>query len=840
MAQELTWKASIDPAIAKAALADVRREIAQTVQASQNANKSELTMRQQIAAAQSLQRQRSAALVAEWKRTERAAADLAKGVSPVKENLQRITDVMQALGSSSAALTGPLGGVAGRLRSLGALATEAGGGLGVAGAAAAAFVVAAVGAAVVVAELNRKAFEAAEAWSNYGQEIYKAKLITGQTAEQLSVLKIIASETDTPFQELTRTAAKLQVSISKGITEPAGDAGQALKLLRLNTEDFKKATPDQQLQRTAKALNEVTNQGDKNRASMALLSRGYTESAEALHDLGERYTETEERARALGLLMSEEDVAAAHKFDDAMDEIKTGLIALTVQIGERTGPVILAVLDDISRSLGLNENSWRAWGAVIGDVLAATVTGTQRAVRDIMAALAAVSTGNPIGAFLGQDAEERKKQLQILRGSDSQTGIGVPQLNFGSRSQFRGGGRGGGGRAAATTQKISEAQRLLNQLTDEYNKLQAKSDSLTQVQITAQELLKDKYKGTTSALRDQILTEAAQVDRAREAADLAKRKAEATEKIRALLNSQTEAINKERLGEDEWQKQIEALEAELKKLGLTMDDNTRKLLSDNAALQKTLSLTRERIVLTQTLIDRMERQRAVEEKNQLRLIGIDKAEGDETRPRRVFEPTKQTASAIDQLFEHIHTNLSGAQQTAALAGLQAMTSAFDTLGRAVGQAAYAWVLYGKSGTSIRKVTAEILASLAQQALVKSIFELAEGFAALFLNPAEAAAHFTAAGIYASIGGVAALAGRSVAGNVFQQATGTGSGDSGSIGNGTGGSTPPAASPATIREEWRDFHLNLKVKGDALVDGIRENVAVNGPIRNLIIEIANTN
>lgn len=162
------------------------------------------------------------------------------------------------------------------------------------------------------------------------------------------------------------------------------------------------------------------------------------------------------------------------------------------------------------------------------------------------------------------------------------------------------------------------------------------------------------------------------------------------------------------------------------------------------------------------------------------------------------------SSAIDQLGVAINENLSGAKQTAAIAGLQAMTGAFSDLGQAVGAVVQSFVLYGTSGTSVQKVTAQILASIAQQAAVKAVFELAEGFVALALaffgvpnaGPS-ATAHFIAAGIYAGIAGITAVTGREVAGSSFQ----TAAGNTGSTGvyarNSATGNSPSAPKPINV-------------------------------------------
>lgn len=107
--------------------------------------------------------------------------------------------------------------------------------------------------------------------------------------------------------------------------------------------------------------------------------------------------------------------------------------------------------------------------------------------------------------------------------------------------------------------------------------------------------------------------------------------------------------------------------------------------------------------------------------------------------------------------------------------------AFNSLAQGIGNLIQNWVLLGTTGpNAMRKLVASVLAGVAAQSAVLAIFELAKGFAALFWNPAEAAAHFHAAALFGILAVGAGLAGRAVAGNAFQQQT-AGGGASGGTG-----------------------------------------------------------
>ena len=118
-----------------------------------------------------------------------------------------------------------------------------------------------------------------------------------------------------------------------------------------------------------------------------------------------------------------------------------------------------------------------------------------------------------------------------------------------------------------------------------------------------------------------------------------------------------------------------------------------------------------------------------------------------------------------------------------------LQGAFQSIAQGIGQVIQNWVLYGETGPAVmRKILAAALATIAAEAAVRAIYELAAGFASLFFNPAEATAHFTAAAIFGSIAVGSALAGRAVAGNAFKQqasAGPTGANTQGSR-SGTGG------------------------------------------------------
>lgn len=198
-------------------------------------------------------------------------------------------------------------------------------------------------------------------------------------------------------------------------------------------------------------------------------------------------------------------------------------------------------------------------------------------------------------------------------------------------------------------------------------------------------------------------------------------------------------------------------------------DSIREQEQENAASKRTQE---EKLEVEKEL----NRQREAEaERHRLAMEGISEAG---KRDEEEADPLGRLNLGTDDLKEFARV----LEDTIVPLG-ETLNSTFHQVADAIGQTVANWVLLGETGPAVmRKILAQALASIAAEAAVNAIKELALGFATLFFNPAESAAHFTAAAIWGSIGGVAAVAGRGVAGDLFKPKTTGGTGQSGSSGS----------------------------------------------------------
>ena len=138
------------------------------------------------------------------------------------------------------------------------------------------------------------------------------------------------------------------------------------------------------------------------------------------------------------------------------------------------------------------------------------------------------------------------------------------------------------------------------------------------------------------------------------------------------------------------------------------------------------------------------------------------------------------------------------EQKASQALMEQARGVISDYGKGFAEAAVGAALFGES---FEDSIANVLNALAREAGVKAIMETAYGTAALLLNPAQASAHFTAAGIFAGAAGLARAGGAALGG--------------GGGGGGTPSASPsgaPLSAPAPQREqastEAMTFNINF--------------------------------
>jgi tape measure domain-containing protein len=391
-----------------------------------------------------------------------------------------------------------------------------------------------------------------------------------------------------------------------------------------------------------------------------------------------------------------------------------------------------------------------------------------------------------------------------------------------------------------TKAKADPGISLLRQLQGELRGL----TSVTKAQEIAQQLLDTQYKDTNASLRQQIIIAAQLIDLAKQRietdklikAEIEKQKQAteaAAESVTQFMREQAETLRELQFGPKSAVQETEEFIAKISLVPGAIHRIDEEWLRYRAHLIDSIERMKE-------MLDLMREQAAV-------VPGPGTGKVPELDPRKVFDPDATIGlppppdfSMWEDGLSHLRLMLEDFSTFATTTVKFAMESLADGLG----DAARAWVLYGESiGKALKRALAETLASIAAQALVQAALHAAYAIGDLaFGNFASAAQHGIAAAKFAAVAAIAGLAGRAIAGNSFN---GKGPGSTASSGGGSGGgSRVPATSssspkPVDLDRTSRNQQaitllVNVKQEPGAIVQVTLDDHRNNGPIRQMIL------
>lgn len=204
---------------------------------------------------------------------------------------------------------------------------------------------------VAVAILAGGMYKGATTAAKYGDEIYKLALSTGLTVKTLSALSIIARETNTDVDSLAKTFTRTQIQIQRGLDKPFSEAGRALRTLKVDFQELRKANPDQQIFTMAKAFTELNNQNVRATVSQQLFSRDAERQAKMLEQIANGFVVAQQKAKKYGLELDESGAVKAHLATVAMIDLKLAWEGLWVAVGTRILPPLTILMEKFTESI---------------------------------------------------------------------------------------------------------------------------------------------------------------------------------------------------------------------------------------------------------------------------------------------------------------------------------------------------------------------------------------------------------------------------------------------------------------------------------------------------------
>ncbi len=672
----------------------------------------------------------------------------------------------------------------------------------------------AMGAAVVTVATNL--YQLTVASAEFAGKIFDVGEKTGLSAATLSTLKVNADLAGSSLESVGNGAAKF----SKLLGEAAAGNQTAQKTLaELNVTSYDLETA---LAQATKTIYEADAGTEKLNLSMKAFGRSGGDLIGTINQMGGDLKGATKEAEKLGLVMSEKDLAAADAFGDSLALLSNQAKVAGVAFTSELMPVLAKYFGMASKWIGENRDLIRTWGTYVASLVANLARGISVSFNFILdnanalrAGLAVVTLGISELAIQAAKLIAMYYKVKGLRPdtSGAEEGMGGSGVSVASILPSGGGRDGGGGGSKSTTDPAAEAEKARKAEVDAakkavadtleiyrkgYEERQAALElKLTQGAITETEKVRDTARIRREALMDEIrLTKSLLTNDKLNTEE----RAELTQKLKILaIDLRTETLK----GSKEITEQVKKEIAEQEKLLKIEQERLRTLQRRIAADQQ------------------KERQQRLDDQKE-------QAEGSTLRTGGFAGGIIGAISMMTDATLTARDKMAGA-----LFSIEASWSSFaesikegiDTMIAGIGNMISNFILMGSTGPSqMRKLTAGIIAGLAAQAAILSVFELAKGFAALFFNPAEAAAHFQAAALFGSIAIGAGIVGRKLAGNLFANESGGGGGSG-------GGDEDQGNRPIRITERFQGFLTDQQKRSDEVLAKVMERTnAVLGGVK----------
>lgn len=726
--------------------------------------------------------------------TIKIGADVAnakKGIDDVRTSIGSLSNMakgggFEGLASGLLKLEGGLGAVAGPL----AIAT------------------AGIGAVVgVAATAIGTMFALAQSAAEFGSQIYDMSVQTGLSATTLSALSVAAKQSDVEMGKVVQGLTKF--SLLAGEAADGSDKATAkLAKFGLTSKDVSQDL-EGSLAKVISKINELPAGMERsNAAAAAFGARGGKDMLKLIDQMDGDLPGLVQKMKELGLTIDDKAAKAADDFADNLTILGARIDMLKVKIGNELIPVVDASITALSEMLTESANDWQEWYQ--------NNAGWIDAFRDkLFATIDFIIANKEYFAFFfppgALKALEFTAKVREVAGRPKPEGEDKKK-----EGTFAGGGGEGGGKDAAKKAAEERRKDALDALKISLDKIKADYERelkaweenldpklkdgsiLLPTAEDIQETLQTAEGVINSAFAQIIANTNAQRDKELEAQGLSEQKKknlaeEYAQKVVKIEEDRAKAIRDIR--EKAAKTLVDLDEREMDRVLKEQDAKDAQAIRD-------IENSRKGEMLKELLIRDIRVRRLELEKTFLGALAAVE-ETDLKRHEDFLKRIQEIDEAIKKLQQQQFT-APAAELTPATPGfldgfmgslgnssmidetnnkLQAMKGIGELLGQTFSQVAQGlgsmvqqWVLTGEVGPkAMRKLTASILAGLAAQAAVEALMELARGFANLakfYVTglPSYAAAatlNFQSAAIFGSIAGVAAVAGRAIAGDSFK-------------------------------------------------------------------------
>ena len=277
-----------------------------------------------------------------------------------EKELRRCQAALDDFGKETEGTTKKADGFASKLSEIGPKLAQIGGEVGKAAAA----TIAAVGASIAAASVA--AFKLATDAGKAADNLLTLSAKTGIAVEQLQEMEYAARFVDVPLETMTGSLAKLTKSMDNN-NEAFGKLGVSVRDSNGQLRDSKVVWEE-----AIGALGNVANETERDALAMQIFGKSAMELNPLIKAGSDEMARLAEEARNLGVVLSEDSVKAAGRFDDVMQRFQATTKALATNIGIAVMPAVESVVGAVGSIVpkiieAVQTGNWDEAGTALSD-----------------------------------------------------------------------------------------------------------------------------------------------------------------------------------------------------------------------------------------------------------------------------------------------------------------------------------------------------------------------------------------------------------------------------------------------------------------------------------------
>lgn len=202
----------------------------------------------------------------------------------------------------------------------------------------------AAGITTAVYKVSKSIWNLANETSAYGDQVDKASQKLGISTKAYQQWDYVLGQNGASIESMTTAFTTLK----NGMTDGTKEYKRSIKALGLAYKDISHMSTEQAFAAIVKQLQEMPESAQKSALAVDLFGKSATELMPLLNQSAESTEELMKRAEELGIIMSEEDIASAAAFNDALDDMGRAFTSIKYKFGTQLMPILTKGMNKIT------------------------------------------------------------------------------------------------------------------------------------------------------------------------------------------------------------------------------------------------------------------------------------------------------------------------------------------------------------------------------------------------------------------------------------------------------------------------------------------------------------